>query len=224
MKLQQYNQISLYLGLIQKLSKMFSWFNPTPEEIEKGKAVKDMFYYANVHTKVNIYGYQVRDHNARIYELIEKYKFDLNSLQCRDDYDNSLLHIATKSSNAELTKQLILLGINKHHQNSFGEKPIDIALKNNDLKIIKILENFDCDEYLQSRIDNLEFTNVKLNEDVIRLTNKNITLSDDLSSAKLNLKRQRDDCDGHVKTIKKLKKDNTDLKNTVDSLRDSFKK
>ena len=205
-------------------SKMFGWFGTTPEEEEARRLdIKNMFYYTN------------RKNNYRVNEIIHKHEnsraFDLNSRECRDEYDNSLLHVAVSSKNYELTKQLILLGLNKLHKNTFSETPNDIAIKNHDIQMIKILENLECDEYLLARIDNLETVNVKLNDDVLELTTKNVLLSEDLASTKRSLKRQRDECTTHIKSIKKLKsdndklkKDNTDLQNTVNTLRDSFKK
>ena len=198
---------------------MFSWFSEIPKEEQdrRKEVVRSMFYYA---TKcVNVYVYNYKKDEA----------FDLDSNECKDEYGNSLLHIAVSSNNIELVAHLVEINMRKDHKNNFGETPVDIALKNRNLNIIKILE---CDGPSGVPVSkSIKATKAKLVRDNAELTKRNSDLSAINDGLKGSLKRKQTECDEHIGTIKKLradnnglKTDNSDLKATVDALRDSFKK
>ena len=197
-----------------------SWFQPTPKDIERQKAIKDMFYYAN------------RKNNKYVYNIISGNLLDLNSNECKDEYNNSLLHIAVSSDNHDLVRKLLLIGsqsnelptalkelknlepVKKTQKNNFNELPIDIALKNRNIEMIKILESIGLNT-----------------EDCVNLRKIISETKLNLNDTRNNLKRKRDECDEHIVTIKKLKdsntvltNDNIELRKTVTALRSSFKK
>lgn len=193
---------------------MFPWSNTTKEE-ERNLAVHNMFYYTS-------------RNSMKVCTLIKKYEFNLNSSECKDEYDNTLLHIVANSRNIKLAKQLILLGCQKHHTNLYGEKPVDIALKNNNLDMIKVLVDLEVDSFLQERIEALEKEREALLIDLTtvqeELNTRKRKACDDCAVKERDLKKMRTDYDNLTKTNNKLSTDNTDLKKTVDNLRESFKR
>lgn len=177
----------------------FFWAE-TPADVKRRDDIKKMFKFAS--TK----------NNRGIYAIIKQYSLDLNSDECRDDYQNSLLHIAVISCNKPLITQLLKLKVSTHHKNNFNEVPVDLAIKNNDIDIVRMLESSSNDRIVQLEADNLALTN-----EVVKLTTANSDLN-------IRFKRQRDECLEHDATIKKLKTDNAELEKTVNALRGSFKK
>lgn len=130
-----------------------------------------------------------------------------------DESQQNLLHLACRTRNLELAKFLINKKINKQKVNIFNETPLDIAIKNQDKKMIEILLN---SNYVPYQTD---------------LTYKISKLTEDLNCEKKNYKRQRDECEllsvDNLKLKeenKQLKVDNSELQKTVKTLRESFKK
>lgn len=170
----------------------FFW-KESSKEVRRTNDIKKMFKFASI------------KNNGGVNMLIKYYELDINSPECMDDYQNSLLHIAVATSNKSLITQLLKLGINLEHKNNFNELPIDIAIKNNDLDIIRLLE-----EKSNNMITQLEDEIKKLNQSNNELTK--------------GLKRQREECETYINTNKKLIIDNNELRKTIDNLRESFKK
>jgi ankyrin repeat protein len=177
----------------------FFW-GDSPNEVKRRDDIKKMFKFAS--TK----------NNRGVYAIIKQHSLDLNSDECKDDYQNSLLHIAVNSCNKPLVTQLLKLKVSTHHKNNFNEIPVDLAIKNNDLDIVRMLESNSNDKIIQ-----LEADNQVLTDEIVKLT----AVNSDLNT---RFKRQRDECLEHDATIKKLKTDNAELEKTVNNLRGSFKK
>lgn len=234
-----------------------------------------------------LFHFTLNKDTKRVKQLIEdnkindlfdkKYRDDIFDYKYRDDYGNTLLHIAVKTYNVDLTRYLILKGIDTEAINFFGERAIDIAKKNNNVELIQILSDIIVDKELKKKIDNLELdkrnyqadltqTKVKLNEannqiktlkrkrneniQVVEKENKRLkteksSLSQRISSLEKNnslikenfrkIKLQNNKLvEENKATIIKLdqmkekkievEKNNIELKKTIETLRDSFKK
>jgi len=155
-----------------------------------------------------------------------------------DECGQNLLHIASRTKNHDLAKYLVEKNIDKSKKNMFNETPLDIAIKNHDLKMIEIILERDTTTYyrdetgrLTSRISDLETNNKKLIDTNKELTLKNSTLHVELAEERRIKKRKVDDyeiCFTENKRLRsevsQLKLDNKTLEQTVTTLRDSMKK
>lgn len=170
---------------------------------------------------------------SKVSELINEHSFDINT-ECRDEHNNTLLHLAVKSKLHSTALYLVRRGADRNKKNSFGESPWDIAVTNQDNQMIRILLNF------QDTINGLKEDKTRLSKEVLELQEERDNL------VKSGKKRKRcEDCevkDREIKRVKRekedveervvrittqvseLEKDNQTLKTTVDSLRSSFKK
>ena len=178
----------------------------------------------------------------QLQNYVEANRIDLKNLNLTDDYDQTLLHIAVRTKNYNLSKYLIGNGINKNKFNRFNETPIDIAMKNNDCEMLQILFDNQVDKNLMIQFKN---ENIRLNERVkdvennfktIVEANKKLTqekniLIINLDNEKNSRKRKADECDlyeGEIKKLRtennRLKTDNTTLSNTITNIRGSMKK
>lgn len=160
---------------------------------------------------------------------------DLNDKRCKDKYNNTLLHILANSQNVTLVRHLIIQGLRRDHVNVFGEKAINIALKNNNLTMVRVLSDIEQDPELVQRIEGLEVQRKTLYERIEKTETALGTANEEIKT----LKRKRcDQCDVNVRENKRLKtendvlgkanekltKDNGDLQMTVTNLRATFKK
>jgi ankyrin repeat protein len=223
---------------------------------ERKNAIKSMFRHAMNHN------------NRSVKYIVDKYKLNLNSEECWDQYGNNLLHIAVRSNNYELVKDLILIDIDRNKKNNYAtpETPFDIAMKNYNETMVKLLSDTGDSEFLKERIESLKviiddltndlesvkvkYESLKLELERVKrtpssskkriikletenriltdknrsLTIKNSNLTSDLRETCRNLKRKSEDCEELGRTVKKQKKDITDLRKIVDTLRDSIKK
>ncbi len=197
---------------------MFPWSRSSDEQEARNQAINNMFYYTS------------RNSNAKVCNIINEYEFNLNNYECKDEYDNTLLHIVANSRNVRLAKQLILLGCQKYHKNVYGEKPVDIALKNNNLDMIKVLMDLEPDEYLLERIAALEKEREDLTIDLTKVQEELEVVSRKRKACEecvvkdRDLKRMRTVNNKLTNNNEKLTKDNADLQKTVDNLRESFKR
>ncbi len=199
---------------------MFPWSRSADEEERRVKALNELFYCTS------------RNFNTKVCNLVKEYQFNLNSSECKDEYNNTLLHIVANSRNVRLAKQLIILGAQKYHMNVFEEKPVDIALKNNNLDMIKVLVDLEPDKYLLERIEALEAEReeliVQLDEAISReeeeLVSRKRKRCEECVIKERENKKLRTVNNKLTENNEKLTKDNVDLKKTVDNLRESFKK
>lgn len=154
-------------------------------------------------------------------ELIKVNAFNVNA-DCKDEYSNTLLHIAVSSKKYNIVEYLIQIGADIIKSNIFTETPWDIAVRNQDTKMIRILLNIN---ELNTNINNLIRENTELrNESVSKLKRK----CGDCENKDREIKRiktERSDCETKLLgDVKKLQVDNTDLRTTIESLRTSFQK
>jgi ankyrin repeat protein len=185
------------------------FFKESTESMQRIHDIKYMFNCTINYSKYNFF-----DNNKSIRDIISKHNLNLNTPECLDEYKNNMLHICVLKQNYELSNYLVSIGVNKNAKNVYDDSPLDLSIKNNDTKMVSILMNNHKDiECWRDSVISLENVNHKLNNEV------------------KSLKRKRDDYDDCVIELKKVKtdnvklvKDNTDLKNTVVSLRKSFKK
>ncbi|ARF12050.1 hypothetical protein Klosneuvirus_3_185 [Klosneuvirus KNV1] len=201
---------------------MFSWLfgsNDTEDDV-----INNIFYYT------------IHNNNTMVIKLLDDHKnIDLNDKRCKDKYNNTLLHILANSQNATLVRHLIIQGLRRDHVNVFGEKAINIALKNNNLTMVRVLSDIEQDPELIQRIEGLEVQRKTLYERIEKTETALGTANEEIKT----LKRKRcDQCDVNVrenkrlkaendvlgKTNEKLTKDNSDLQTTVTNLRATFKK
>ena len=201
-----YNDSKLLLYTLLRMSFMFSGLfgSSIVTEETKSEIIKNI-YCQNTDSVISTI-----NHN----------NIDPDDNNLIDESQQNLLHLACRTRNLELAKFLINKKINKQKVNIFKETPLDIAIKNQDKKMIEILLN---SNYVPYQTD---------------LTYKISKLTDDLNCEKKNYKRQRDECEllstdnsklkeENVKLVienKKLKVDNNELQKTVKTLRESFKK
>lgn len=85
---------------------------------------------------------------------------------------NNYLHFAVLSGNYEMTKILLLAGLDLHSKIENGSTALDIAKKNNDNSMLKLLETGEIPENLQNWIniknsDEYSLVNFKINNEVI---------------------------------------------------------
>lgn len=183
----------------------------------------------------NIFYYTLTNNNKQVIKLINDYNIDLNNKKYRDSYNNTLLHILANGNNIELTKNLILCGLQRDHVNVYDDRAVDIALKNNNLEMVRVLTDIEQDPQLLERIANLEVQRQTLYATIEKTGTDLVEANTEIK----NLKRKRcDQCDvntreckrlktendGLLKTNEKLTKDNGDLQTTVTNLKTSFKK
>ena len=190
---------------------MFSWLfssNTTDADI-----INNIFYYA------------INNNNDQVINLLNEHKIDLNSKACKDRYNNTLLHILANGKNIILANHLILCGLRKDCVNVFNEKAVDIALKNNNLAMVRLLSDIEQDPKLLIRIENLENQRNELCDKVEKANEEIINLK------KRKLSEVCKDCEDNLREVKRLKthndeliKDNKDLQTTVKNLRQQFKK
>jgi ankyrin repeat protein len=190
----------------------------------------------------NIFYYTVTNNNKQVIKLLDEHKMDLNNKEYRDEYSNTLLHILANGKNVSLAKHLILHGLRKDHENVFNEKAVDIALKNNNLEMVRILTDIVQDPQLLERVKALEVQNETLCDTIeqseIDLEKVHEELEKAHEEIKSNKRKRCDNCDENVRECKRLKtdndeltkvnkkltKDNGELQTTVNNLRESFKK
>ena len=201
---------------------MFSWLSDSKDN-KADETISNLFYYA------------VTNNNKQMTKLMNESNIDLNSDKCKDRYSNTLLHIVANGNNVALARSLILCGLRKDHSNSFGERAVDIALKNNNLEMVRVLTDMVQNPQLLERIAHLESQTVTLRSTIQQSETNLEKAKDEIKT----LKRKRcDDCDVNTRECKKLKtenevlvkknetltKDNGDLQTTIKNLRQSFKK
>jgi ankyrin repeat protein len=176
--------------------------------------------------------------NSEVVTLLDKYNISTNDYKLTDEYDQNLLHIAVLKKNYSLAKQLLVRKIDKFKKNFFGDSPIDIALKNHDIKMLEILFEIDNETYLKSenrrltdKVSLIEIENKKLADKNDGLIQKNLSMFIRIDEDAKNIKRKREENDELVKENKKIKleieslrSDNTVLQDTVKNLREAIKK
>lgn len=180
--------------------------------------------------------------------LITTHKLSTNDIVL-DPYNNNLLHISVLHKSYNIVQYLINTNFNVLRTNQFNETPIDIALKNHDEKMMRILvdnnkyetENKSLKEdntYLKNenkrlddKIKNLECNNTKLLDSNKTLTQKNNYLYLQLENEKnfnITHKRKFSDLESENTKLKNenksLKDDNELLQKTVKTLKDLAKK
>ena len=152
-----------------------------------------------------------------IVRTLEKFTTINNSEFTDVTTKDTLLHLAVKTKNTSFVKYLLDRGINKDVTNVLSETPLDIAIKNQTVDIIKML--------IHTNVELTSYPEYK-------------KLREELETEKRNYKRKRDDFDNlESKTVllesenKKLKeenikliKDNEELKKTVRTLTESMKR
>ena len=151
---------------------------------------------------------KVYSHNTdQVISTINSKNINVNDSKLIDELHNTLLHAAIGTKNTRLVQYLVNNKSSQTKTNIFNETPLNMAMKNHDENLIKILLVSDNDS-----------NNIK-------------KLTDDLDKERTSHKRTRDDRDTVIleKEIlrtenKKLKEDNCELQKTVKTLRQSMKK
>lgn len=195
-----------------RMSFIKQWFEDRRTSAEKRySAEKDTRYY----TKTS--------NHRKVIDLITAYVFDINK-ECIDDCDNTLLHTAVQAKCHVLAESFVIMGADVDRKNYFSKSPMDIAVSNNDTKMIRILFK------METMVQGLKIEREKLQEQFDVTVKENVEL-------KSGKRKRCDDCDVLDKEIKKIKKENTniteqkktvekdnaELKTSIESLRASFK-
>ena len=178
-----------------------------------------------------------KNRGANVINRIEKYNLQVNSNEFLDDSNQNLLHLAAHCGDTKLATFLMTKNINTEKRNCFDQKPIDIAIKNNDIEMTKIILSHPLNNELKDIKYKLEIAE----DDINLLTIKNQSLNEMISNlnyqVKLGKRKEREwnvienenkkyKTDNYHLTQEniKLKKDNTILKNTVKTLRNQHRK
>lgn len=200
----------------------------------------------------DIRGAAIGSNTLFVIDLLETNKIDVNNVNLFDESKQTLLHIAVKTKNYMLVEYLLGKNIDKDCVNIFGECALDIAIKNNDKKMIELLYDIGTINYhknnnnkLEDKCDDLRFNyekvlgfNDKLQREkselisdlnmqmrkCAKLENENLGLVTNLDREMKNNKRLREDNDVCVRDLKKLKIDHQILTDTYNKLRDCMKK
>jgi len=184
----------------------------------------------------DVIGYAMDSSINKMVACIEKNEIDINSDECVDVHNQTLLHIAVLKRNKCLVQQLLDMGIHTQVKNVFGELPIDIAIKNHDVEIVKMLLDHDLTydyNYYMGQYDIIVERNKLLEDDVVKLqecnkemTKENEQLTVAIESEKTGSKRVREDNE-HLENVNnilveengKLNADNEVLGATVETMR-----
>lgn len=188
--------------------------------------------------KQNLFRNTLSSNTFSVKNTIIKHNVNISSNNMVDECGQNLLHIAVRTKNYDLVRYFMSYDIDKNKKNMFGESPVDIAMKNNDQKMLEIffvrepdMRHKNENVRLSNRVGELEINNKKLIETNKDLTIKNGILHMQRDEAVTFRKRKADEYDICIVENKKLKteniqlkSDNSALQNTVMTLRSSMKK
>ncbi len=173
----------------------------------------------------------IASRTLHVMDLLDKNNIEPTNSNLVDKSKQNLLHLAVRTKNYMLAEYLIEKKVSQSAKNVFGETAVDIAIKNNDTRMLELLYGINkIDSYKQLN-DKLEckYNDMKFNYDTI--LNKNTQLSYNLDESNKTNKRLRDTCDVQEREIKKLKiekemvcEDNKVLQTTLNNLRNSMRK
>jgi len=173
----------------------------------------------------------VQSKTNTVIELLERHRININNSSLVDDYGQNLLHIAVKGVNYDLVRYLMGKGGDRLKRSVYNETPIDIAMKNYDVKMVEILLEVDYEssfkvgnKQLSDKVVELESCNRKLIESNTELSQKNGVLHLQLDDERRVGKRLRDESVVMIEENKRLKSDNKVLSDTVKVLREAAKK
>lgn len=170
-------------------------------------------------------------HTLLVMDLLDKSNLEPTNSNLVDKSKQNLLHLAVKTKNYMLAEYLIEKKVSQIAKNIFNETPVDIAIKNNDIRMIELLYGVNkMDNYkqltqkLEDKCDDMKFNYEKI-------LSENTNLSYKLEESTKTNKRLRDTNDVQEREIKRLKTDNVRLsednkilQTTVTNLRNSMKK
>jgi ankyrin repeat protein len=188
--------------------------------------------------KLSLFRNALNKQTGTLIGSLKRHNIDLLKSDLRDECTQNLLHIAVRTGNYELAEYLISAGINKQAKNLFGEMPLDIAIKNHDIKMLVLLfeeqhlVNYKNDNVrLIQRVSDLDGNNKLLIDANKDLTIKNGVLSVQLNNERTSNKRKLDEYETDIREAKRLKIENqnlrvnnNELKSTIDTLRSSMRK
>jgi ankyrin repeat protein len=188
--------------------------------------------------KIALFRNALNKQTSTLINSLKRHNMDLLKSDLRDECTQNLLHIAARTRNYELAEYLISAGINKQARNLFGEMPLDIAVKNHDIKMLVILfeerhlVNYKNDNArLIQRVSDMDTNNGLLIDANKDLTIKNGVLSVQLNNERTTNKRKLDEYETDIRDAKRLKIENqnlkvnnNELKSTIDTLRSSMRK
>lgn len=173
----------------------------------------------------------VQSKTNTVIELLERHRININNSSLVDDYGQNLLHIAVKGVNYDLVRYLMGKGGDRLKRSVYNETPIDIAMKNYDVKMVEILLEVDYEssfkvgnKQLSDKVVELESCNRKLIESNTELSQKNGVLHLQLDDERRVGKRLRDESVVMIEENKRVKSDNKVLSDTVKVLREAAKK
>jgi len=184
-----------------------SWFGNTVTIDQTDKVKNDIFTHA-----VNL-----RTNNVK--ELVRLHNIDVTKYV--DGYNQTLLHIATWTSNAELVKFLLWCGCDKTRKNIFGWSPIDNTIKIGNLEIVQMMfANDDIYRMTSTESDRLKRdnkslldTNKMLETSLNTMQYKYDAVVVELTNERNHKKRLREECDEYMRENKRIKLDNDRLTN-----------
>lgn len=139
-----------------------------------------------------------------------------------DRRGNNLMQQALLFEDVNIVKFLLGLNINLHHLNSDRKSSWDMALRTQNITIIRVFT--DHENAFKEQNNRLIIANDNLRDQVDKYKTENTDLNTQVVILKNNNKRLRDDNDVLRVENDTLKTDNKKLKATVDNLTNAFRK
>lgn len=166
-----------------------------------------------------------------VMELLDKNNIEPTNSNLVDKSKQNLLHLAVRTKNYMLAEYLIEKKVSQSAKNIFGETPVDIAMKNNDTRMVELLYDVNKINNYKQLYEKLEDKCDDLRYNYNTLLSENTKLLFQVDDTNKTNKRLRDTCDTHEREIKRLKLDNNRLVDdnrvlqiTVTNLRNTMKK
>jgi ankyrin repeat protein len=162
----------------------------------------------------------------------------VNDSSLIDQYQNTLLHLSVMYKAYSIVEYLLRHNVDQEKINAFGETPFDLAVKDNNTKMIKTLSNLtglkedltyvkSQNKILDEKVKDLKVCNDKLLKTNQDLTMKNNYLKIQLETEK-TYKRKYDQLSEETTKLRvendKIKDENKTLKKTVDVVKSYAKK
>lgn len=189
-------------------------------------------------TKLSLFAAARKSNTTYVMKTIKEKNINVSDWSLIDDYEQTLLHIAVKTKNYTLAQELMDMKMSPIKKNMFEETPMDIALRNNDIKMIILLSGNENAAFLKAENGRLLGTINDQKELIVSMTNintevtkKNSLLHMELDTERKSLKRKRNEYEtvlnDNIRLVsenKRLKVDNETLQKTIGTLSNSMRK
>lgn len=176
--------------------------------------------------------------NLKVYNLLDENNIKPSSKNLVDEMKQNLLHIAVRRKNYVLVEYLIENDVSQTDKNIFDERPLDIAIKNNDFQMVELLcgrgnsENQKktikkledkCDDY-KMNYEKVANINLDLKTQVESVTKSNKRLRNIYNTVNNQLQTEHATYTSALQNCEKLREENKGLKTELNNLRITTKR